>query len=168
LEFHQRNPRCIAALLGDVALAHAVQRSCEIKAALVGVDEREESGERALLNLGHTFGHAIEAGSGYGTWLHGEAVAAGTVIAARLSQRLGLLAQADVERILSLFMRAGLPVAAPAYGVERYFELMGHDKKVQGGKIRFVLLRSVGEAFLTADVAPELVAAALQTATGNA
>jgi 3-dehydroquinate synthase len=132
------------------ALAYAVGRSCENKAAVVAADERE-SGERALLNLGHTFGHAIEAGLGFGTWLHGEAVAAGTVLAARLSERMGLLTANDVERILRLFERAGLPIEAPSLGRDRYLELMGHDKKVENGRLRLVLLKSLGKAFMTAD-----------------
>jgi len=132
------------------ALAHAVTRSCELKAAVVAADERE-SGERALLNLGHTFGHAIEAGLGFGTWLHGEAVAAGTILAARLSERMGLLRADDVERIASLLERAGLPVQAPSLGPDRYLELMGHDKKVENGRLRLVLLRSLGKAFMTSD-----------------
>jgi 3-dehydroquinate synthase len=132
------------------ALAYAIGRSCEIKAAVVAGDERE-SGTRALLNLGHTFGHAVEAGLSYGTWLHGEAVAAGIVMAARLSQRMGLLAQPDVERVESLMSRAGLPVRPPALGVERYLDLMGMDKKVEGGKLRLILLERIGEAFVTAN-----------------
>ena len=132
------------------ALAYAVTRSCENKAAVVAADERE-SGERALLNLGHTFGHAIEAGLGFGTWLHGEAVAAGTVLAARLSERMGLLTATDVERIASLFVRAGLPIEAPSLGQDRYLELMGHDKKVENGRLRLVLLKSLGNAFMTSD-----------------
>lgn len=132
------------------ALAHAIRRSCEIKAAVVAGDERE-SGARALLNLGHTFGHAIEAGLSYGTWLHGEAVAAGAVMAARLSQRMGLLRVTDVERIESLVARAGLPLRAPALGVERYLDLMGLDKKVEGGKLRLILLKRIGEAFVTSE-----------------
>ena len=134
------------------ALAYAVTRSCENKAVVVAADERE-AGERALLNLGHTFGHAIEAGLGFGTWLHGEAVAAGTMLAARLSERMGLLKAKDVERIATLFARAGLPVEAPSLGEERYLELMGHDKKVEDGKLRLVLLRSLGKAFVTSDFA---------------
>jgi 3-dehydroquinate synthase len=106
---------------------------------------------RALLNLGHTFGHAIEAGLEYGTWLHGEAVAAGTVRAARLSQRLGSLGEAEVQRVVALLQRANLPTAAPDLGVERYLELMGLDKKVEGGKLRLVLLRGIGQAYVTAD-----------------
>lgn len=132
------------------ALAYAITRSCENKAVVVAADERE-SGERALLNLGHTFGHAIEAGLGFGTWLHGEAVAAGTILAARLSERMGLLTSDDVERIAHLFERAGLPIEAPALGQDRYLELMGHDKKVENGKLRLVLLQSLGKAFMTSD-----------------
>ena len=132
------------------ALAYAVTRSCENKAAVVAADERE-TGERALLNLGHTFGHAIEAGLGFGTWLHGEAVAAGTMLAARLSERMGLLTDADVRRVADLFVRAGLPVEAPLLGQDRYLELMGHDKKVENGKLRLVLLQSLGKAYMTSD-----------------
>jgi len=132
------------------ALAYAVTRSCENKAAVVAADERE-SGERSLLNLGHTFGHAIEAGLGFGTWLHGEAVAAGTVLAARLSARMGFLTAEDVERIARLFVRAGLPIEAPSLGQDRYLQLMGHDKKVENGRLRLVLLKSLGKAFMTSD-----------------
>ena len=132
------------------ALAYAVTRSCENKAAVVAADERDY-GERAILNLGHTFGHAIEAGLGFGTWLHGEAVAAGTVLAARLSERMGMLKGDEVERISRLFRRAGLPVAAPALGPDRYLELMGHDKKVENGLLRLVLLESLGKAFITSN-----------------
>ena len=132
------------------ALAYAVVRSCENKAAVVSADERE-SGDRALLNLGHTFGHAIEAGLGFGTWSHGEAVAAGTILAARLSERMGLLTANDVERIARLFVRAGLPIEAPSLGQDRYLELMGHDKKVENGRLRLVLLRSLGNAFMTTE-----------------
>ncbi|MDH2919015.1 MAG: 3-dehydroquinate synthase, partial [Sideroxydans sp.] len=116
------------------ALQYAITRSCENKAEVVGVDERE-SGERALLNLGHTFGHAIETGMGYGVWLHGEAVAAGTMMAADLSRRLGWLSEADVQRVRTLFKRANLPVIAPDLGMEKYLEFMGHDKKVEQGKV---------------------------------
>ena len=132
------------------ALAYAVTRSCENKAAVVEADERE-TGERAMLNLGHTFGHAIEAGLGFGTWLHGEAVAAGTMLAARLSERMGLLKRAEVQRVADLFVRAGLPVEAPLLGEDRYLDLMGHDKKVENGKLRLVLLQSLGKAYMTSD-----------------
>lgn len=135
------------------ALAYAVKRSCENKAEVVAADEREK-GERALLNLGHTFGHAIETGLGYGVWLHGEAVAAGTLIAAELSRILGWLSGDDIQRVEALFRRAGLPIHAPKMGAARYLELMRHDKKVEGGKLRLVLLRKIGEAVLT-DVATE-------------
>lgn len=133
------------------ALAFAIHRSCANKALVVAADERE-SGERALLNLGHTFGHAIETGMGYGEWLHGEAVSAGTLIAAELSCRLGWLDGGSVARIESLFARAGLPMMAPNLGVDRYLELMSHDKKVEAGKLRLVLLKRIGEAVVS-DVA---------------
>jgi len=147
-------PRLVARE-GD-ALVHAVAESCRIKAEIVAADERE-TGERALLNFGHTFGHAIETGVGYGEWLHGEAVAAGMIRAALLSERLGSLTRADVERLSALVQRAGLPVEPPRLGTERYLALMGRDKKVVAGSIRFVLLRGIGDAFVTADVAlPDL------------
>ena len=133
------------------SLEHAIVTSCRTKAEIVGLDERE-SGPRAMLNFGHTFGHAIEAGVGYGDWLHGEAVACGMVIAARLSQQLGFLESADVARIVDVLRRAKLPLRRPDLGFERYLELMGHDKKVEGGKIRFILLRAIGDSFVTADV----------------
>ncbi|MBZ0092129.1 MAG: 3-dehydroquinate synthase [Sulfuricellaceae bacterium] len=138
------------------ALAYAIRRSCEDKAAVVAADETE-SGRRALLNLGHTFGHAIETGMGYGNWLHGEAVAAGSMLAADLSRRMGYLDDATVARIGRLFQRAKLPCTAPDLGCESYLDMMGIDKKVENGKIRFVLLKSLGEAFLTGDVPPELL-----------
>ena len=133
------------------ALAHAVRRCCEIKAAVVAEDERE-TGVRMLLNLGHTFGHAIESGLGYGKWLHGEAVAAGMVMAADLSRRIGLIAESDVERIIALVRRAGLPVAPPDIAPARLLELMRVDKKTEGGKLRFVLLDRIGAASVRADV----------------
>ncbi|MEW6313124.1 MAG: 3-dehydroquinate synthase [Pseudomonadota bacterium] len=142
------------------ALAHAIERSCRNKAEVVAADEHE-GGVRALLNLGHTFGHAIEAGMGYGTWLHGEAVAAGTVLAADMSRRMGLITDTDVARIKELFQRARLPVVAPDLGAARYLELMGLDKKVEGGKLRLVLLKAIGEAFVSADAPAELLAATL-------
>lgn len=137
--------------LDPQAVAHAVRRCCEIKAAVVAEDERE-TGVRALLNFGHTFGHAIESGLGYGTWLHGEAVAAGMVMAAELSHRLGLVAQTDLERIVHLLQRARLPVAPPAIAPARLLELMGADKKTEGGRLRFVLLDAIGSASIHGDV----------------
>jgi 3-dehydroquinate synthase len=115
------------------------------------------------LNLGHTFGHAIENAMGYGVWLHGEAVAAGTVMAADLSRRLGWLGEQEVGRIKDLFVRAGLPVTGPQMAVERYLELMGLDKKVADGKIRFVLLKKLGEAVITGEVPPTLLRATLES-----
>lgn len=132
------------------ALAHAVEVSCRCKAEIVAADERE-SGRRALLNFGHTFGHAIEAGLGFGTWLHGEAVAAGMVLGASLSERQGDLDHEDVQRLSDLLGRAGLPTQAPSLGVDRYLDLMGYDKKVQQGKLRLVLLRAIGDAYVSAD-----------------
>ena len=117
------------------------------------MDERE-SGPRALLNLGHTFGHAIEAAMGYGTWLHGEAVAAGMVLAAETSCALGWLSSADTQRVRQLVSRAGLPTTAPRLGVERAMELMSLDKKVKAGRIRLVLLQSLGHAVVSADYDP--------------
>ena len=130
------------------ALAQAVRRCCEIKAWVVGQDERE-SGLRAILNFGHTFGHAIEAGLGYGQWLHGEAVGCGMVMAAELSARLGLVPPAFVQRLAHIVERAGLPVRAPALGpAERWLGLMRVDKKAEGGEIRFVVIESPGRAAL--------------------
>lgn len=130
-------------LRDPVALAHAVRRSCEIKAYVVGQDERE-GGLRAILNFGHTFGHAIEAGMGYGAWLHGEAVGAGMVMAAHLSQRLGLVDAAFVTRLTTLIERAGLPVVGPvldpADNAGSYLQWMRVDKKAEGGHIRFVVI----------------------------
>lgn len=143
----------MAALLeGDPeALGRAVAVSCEAKAAIVAADERE-GGRRALLNLGHTFGHAIETGTGYTDWLHGEAVAVGMLMAADLSRRLGWLSDTEYERVGALLARAGLPRHAPAsLDAERFTELMAGDKKIRGGRLRLVLLRGLGEAVVTAD-----------------
>ena len=133
------------------ALAHAVKRSCEIKAWVVGQDERE-SGLRAILNFGHTFGHAIEAGLGYGEWLHGEAVGCGMVMAAHLSQRLGLVDAAFVQRLTQLIQKAGLPVTGPCLSAldnaGRYLELMRVDKKAEGGEIRFVVIDGPANALV--------------------
>jgi len=142
-------------------LQYAIARSCQNKADVVGNDERE-SGERALLNLGHTFGHAIENGMGYGVWLHGEAVAAGTIMAADLSQRLGWLNAQDVERVRTLFERAKLPGVSPKLGAGKYIELMGLDKKVDDGKIRFVLLKALGQAAITSAVPQALLEQTLE------
>ena len=142
------------------ALAYAVHRSCVNKAEVVAADEREQ-GEREQLNLGHTFGHAIETGMGYGEWLHGEAVAAGMLIAAELSKRLGWLGDAELGRIESLLGRAGLPTTCPKLGVARYLELMRHDKKVKDGRLRFVLLRKIGKAEVMDVAEEELIGSAI-------
>jgi 3-dehydroquinate synthase len=127
------------------ALAHAIKRSCEIKAWVVAQDERE-AGLREILNFGHTFGHAIETGLGYGAWLHGEAVGCGMVMAAELSARLGLIETAYAERIQRIIERAGLPIIGPRLGVPQYLDLMRHDKKSRAGAIRFVVLEAPGRA----------------------
>jgi 3-dehydroquinate synthase len=127
------------------ALAHAIGESCRIKAGIVAADERE-AGERALLNFGHTFAHAIETGAGYGAWLHGEAVAAGMVLACELSRRVAGLTATEAGRVRALIERSRLPSKAPSFGSGRYIELMQRDKKVADGTIRFVLLKSLGEA----------------------
>ena len=139
-----------------VTLNEAIQRSCENKAEIVAADEKEE-GVRALLNLGHTFGHAIENGMGYGVWLHGEAVAAGIVLAADLSRRMKLISEADVSRIRKIFLQAGLPVAAPKMPPEKYLQLMMLDKKVDAGRARFIVLNRIGEAVMRADISPAIL-----------
>ena len=143
------------------ALAYAIEHSCKNKADIVGEDETE-TGVRATLNLGHTFGHAIETGMGYGEYLHGEAVAIGTCLAADLSRRLGWLADADVERIVALFERCKLPVVPPAdLTANRFLELMAVDKKNVDGKIRLILLKKIGEATLPVSIERDLLAMTL-------
>jgi 3-dehydroquinate synthase len=139
-----------------VALAHAVKRSCEIKAWVVSQDERE-GGIRAILNFGHTFGHAIEAGLGFGEWLHGEAVGCGMVMAANLSQRLGLVDAAFVSRLTAIIKRAGLPTVGPKLGVDEYLHHMRVDKKAEAGEIKFVLIDKPGKAITRG--APDAVVA---------
>lgn len=151
----------------DEALSYAIERSCINKAEVVAADETE-SGVRALLNLGHTFAHAIETGTGYGTWLHGEAVAAGTVMAAELSRRLGWLEPADLVRVRDIFLRARLPIHGPALPDDRYLELMQLDKKVLAGRIRFVLLRRIGEAVVWGDAEEADIRAAIAACSKHA
>jgi 3-dehydroquinate synthase len=140
-----------ALLAGDAAaLAHVVRRSCEIKAEIVGRDEREQ-GDRALLNLGHTFGHAVESATGYTAWLHGEAIGAGLVMAACMSRESGFITAEELERVTRLVARAGLPTHVSNVKPDAALELMRIDKKVQAGRIRLVLLRGIGSAFVTAD-----------------
>jgi len=136
--------------LDEAIVAEAVYRSCLNKAEVVAADEKE-AGERALLNLGHTFGHAIENAMGYGVWLHGEAVAAGTIMAAELSLQMGWLQVDDMQKIKAIFTGAKLPQTPPALGVEKYLELMGLDKKVQDGKIRLILQKGIGHAVITSE-----------------
>ncbi|MBL78645.1 MAG: 3-dehydroquinate synthase [Nitrosomonadaceae bacterium] len=135
----------------DKILGEAIERSCKNKVEIVAADEREQ-GVRAILNLGHTFGHAIENAMGYGTWLHGEAVAAGTVLAAELSERMHLIERIEVERIKSIFLQAELPISVPNLNTEQYLNLMGRDKKVKEKNIRFVLLQGIGKATICSDV----------------
>lgn len=136
--------------LDEAAISYAIYRSCQNKAEVVAADEHE-TGERALLNLGHTFGHAIENAMGYGVWLHGEAVAAGTIMAADLSRRMGWLKTDEFTRILNLLNAANLPLQAPKLGTDRYLDLMASDKKVADGKIRLVLQQGIGNAVITSD-----------------
>jgi len=144
----------------------AIRRSCEIKAAVVGADEREAA-ERAVLNFGHTFGHAIETGVGYGEWLHGEAVAAGMMMAAELSSRIGALDPAVPTRLRALLERFRLPVAPPRIGADRARTLMRMDKKVAGGRLRLVLLNRLGEAVVTADFPEVALASVLAESFGR-
>ena len=144
------------------ALAYAIHRSCVNKAEVVAADERE-SGERALLNLGHTFGHAVENGMGYGVWLHGEAVAAGTMLAADLSRRMGWLSDNDIVRMQKIFDTANLPTKAPALGIDVYLGLMGLDKKVVDGKVRLILQQGIGKAVVTGDYPAQLLRETLQS-----
>jgi 3-dehydroquinate synthase len=147
---HEQMPRLLAR--EEAALAEAIERSCSNKAGVVAADERE-GGIRAILNLGHTFGHAIEAAQGYGEWLHGEAVAAGMLLAAELSARRGWVAAPDVERLRALLLDMHLPVAPPGnMSAEDFLAFMARDKKVVDGRLRLVLLRTIGEACIVDDV----------------
>ncbi|HIE53829.1 MAG TPA: 3-dehydroquinate synthase, partial [Chromatiaceae bacterium] len=133
-----------------VALAYAIERSCADKAAIVAEDECE-AGQRALLNLGHTFGHAIETAMGYGTWLHGEAVGAGMCMAARMSRMIGWLKPEEEQRVVQLVAAAGLPVEPPPVAADEFLAHMAVDKKVLAGELRLVLLRGIGKAVITKD-----------------
>ena len=155
-----------ALLAGDsAALTHVIRRSCEIKAEIVGRDEREH-GDRAWLNLGHTFGHAVESATRYTEWLHGEAVGAGLVMAAGMSAESGYLDAEDLERVVRLVARAGLPTHVSSVTPEVVLEHMRIDKKVQAGRIRLVLLRAIGSAFVTADYAEPALHRTLATHLG--
>jgi 3-dehydroquinate synthase len=144
LDWIEANTSALLACDPD-AMAHAVLRSCEIKSAVVSADERE-GGIRATLNFGHTFGHAIESGLGYGEWLHGEAVGCGMVMAANLSARLGHISQVDAERLKQIIKSMHLPIVPPKLGAERFMELMQVDKKTEAGQIRYITLESIGAA----------------------
>jgi 3-dehydroquinate synthase len=137
-----------------VAVAHAIQRSCAIKAEIVAQDEKEQS-VRALLNFGHTFGHAIEKLTGYGNWTHGDAVAVGMVLAARLSENMSLITPEDVQNIEEALTAANLPISLPSIDPAELLAAMKSDKKVKDRNIQLVLLKDIGEAFLTADYSPE-------------
>ena len=153
-----------ALLVKDAAaLTHAIRRSCAIKAGIVAADERE-AGERALLNFGHTFGHAIEAAQGYGEWLHGEAVAAGMVCAARLSERVCGFDPVETQRLAKLIAAAGLPTMPPPINADRWLDLMRRDKKVERGAMRFVVLDRLGHASVRDDVPASDVAASVAAA----
>ncbi len=144
------------------ALAYAIKVSCQTKADIVAADERE-SGQRALLNLGHTFGHAIETGMGYGAWLHGEAVGAGMCIAAKMSALLGWLSEDQVQRTIAIMQSAKLPTTAPEnLGEQRFLDLMSVDKKVLDGTLRLILLKEIGEAEMTSDYTPDQLAHAIR------
>ena len=149
----------------NAALAYSIQRSCEIKAEVVRQDERE-GGLRAILNFGHTFGHAIESGLGYGEWLHGEAVGCGMVMAADLSQRLGFIDIATKDRLTALVNAAGLPVVAPNLGTQRWLELMEVDKKNEGGQIKFILIKPLGQPLITS-VPQDILLQTLAACTEN-
>jgi 3-dehydroquinate synthase len=147
------------------ALAHAIKRSCEVKAEIVGRDEREQ-GERALLNLGHTFGHAIESATNYSTWLHGEAVGAGMLLAADMSARIGWMSAGDVERVEHVLQLFGLPVDVRALSAETLAEKMKIDKKVAAGRIRLVLLKAIGKSVVTGDYADTALRETLRARCG--
>ncbi|AZN62841.1 3-dehydroquinate synthase [Acinetobacter johnsonii] len=144
----------------EVALAEAVYRSCAHKARIVANDEKEQ-GERALLNLGHTFGHAIESYLGYGEWLHGEAVATGMVMAADLSQRMGWISAEDLARTKNIIQRANLPIVCPQIPLDDFLAYMAHDKKVLNGQLRLVLMQAVGQAIITKTFDVELMKQAI-------
>ncbi|MDH3688577.1 MAG: 3-dehydroquinate synthase [Gammaproteobacteria bacterium] len=146
----------------EPTLVHAIERCCINKASVVAQDEREVTGTRAVLNFGHTFGHAIETRLGYGKWLHGEAVSAGMMMAAHLSNRLQWLEQEELRAIEDLLSRAGLPTKPPSeISVQDFLQFMSVDKKIQSGKLRLVLLRGLGNAVVTEDYPPALLHATL-------
>ena len=164
LDWIEANAKPLLACDTD-AMSHAVLRSCEIKSAVVSADERE-GGIRATLNFGHTFGHAIEAGMGYGEWLHGEAVGCGMVLGADLSCRLNYITRAEADRLKKIIQSMNLPIAPPKFGGERYLELMQVDKKTESGQIRYVVLEKIGKAQIQG--VPDTQVLETLTATGAA
>ncbi len=160
LAWLEENMKAMMALDLSV-LAVAVKKCCQLKADIVAQDERE-SGVRALLNFGHTFGHVIETYMGYGNWLHGEAVAVGMLQASRLSNMLGWITQAEVERVENILISANLPIQAPNIPVEKALELMSHDKKSVSGQVRLILLKEIGKAVVTTDFQQEQLKSVLQ------
>lgn len=166
LDWQAESMQQLLARDGDT-VSQAIARSCELKARIVEQDEREQ-GQRAILNLGHTFGHAIETLTGYSKWLHGEAVAAGMAMAADFSARVGWLDTADAERLRQVIASAGLPVSPPRLSPEAFMKAMGHDKKVMAGRIRLVLLRRLGEAAVTDEFSGEALEQFVQQQLGAA
>jgi 3-dehydroquinate synthase len=164
LDWIEANAKPLLACDTD-AMSHAVLRSCEIKSAVVSADERE-GGIRATLNFGHTFGHAIEAGMGYGEWLHGEAVGCGMVLGADLSCRLNYITKAETERLTKIIQSMNLPIVPPKFGGKRYLELMQVDKKTESGQIRYVVLEKIGKAQIQG--VPDAQVLETLTATGAA
>lgn len=164
LDWIEANAKPLLACDTD-AMSHAVLRSCEIKSAVVSADERE-GGIRATLNFGHTFGHAIEAGMGYGEWLHGEAVGCGMVLGADLSCRLNYITRAEADRLKKIIQSMNLPIAPPKFGGKRYLELMQVDKKTESGQIRYVVLEKIGKAQIQG--VPDAQVLETLTATGAA
>lgn len=151
----KQNEKAALDLNGDV-LGEMIHRSCRHKAEVVTADEMEQ-GQRALLNLGHTFGHAIESMTHYSTYLHGEAVAIGTLMAARLSEQLGYAPEGTEDTVRRCYRCIGLPVEVPDFSADQWLDAMGHDKKNVGSRIRYILLRSIGDAFLAEDVSPDAI-----------
>jgi len=160
-QWMQENVKAALDLDADV-LAQMIHTSCRHKAEVVMADETEQ-GQRALLNLGHTFGHAIESMTHYSTYLHGEGVAIGTVMAARLSEQLGYAPAGTEDLIRNCYTAIGLPVSVPDFSVEQWLDAMGHDKKNVGSRIRYILLRGIGDAFLAEDVTPDAIARLIES-----
>lgn len=165
LSWLEKNIEALMAL-DEALLSEAVYHCCQMKARIVSIDEKE-NGIRALLNLGHTFAHAIEAQMGYGNWLHGEAVAAGMVLACRLSENMGLISSANTRRVINLLIQAKLPVTPPKMTFDSWLNHMSHDKKVQDGRMRFIILESLGQAKLADDISSKMLKETLEMYINN-